>query len=75
MMADYYEIHIKDHLDQSWDDWFAGFSFSYRPEGITVLRGPIEDQPSLHGLLARIGQLGLTILKVEQIKREKNNGQ
>ncbi|MDX1414975.1 MAG: hypothetical protein R3293_12340 [Candidatus Promineifilaceae bacterium] len=71
-MADYYEIHLKDHLDQSWEDWFEGFSFSHQPEGITVLCGPIEDQPSLHGLLARIGQLGLVILKVEQTKQESN---
>lgn len=69
-MTDHYEIQLKGHLDREWEEWFAGFSFSHRPNGTTVLSGPIADQPALHGLLARINQLGLPILKVEQTNME-----
>lgn len=72
-MADQYEIHLNCHLDREWEEWFEGFSFSYQPDGITVLTGTIEDQPALHGLLARISQLGLTLVKVERMKQEAEN--
>ena len=35
--------------------------------GETLLSGPIVDQAALHGLLARIRDLNLTLLSVEQV--------
>lgn len=72
-MTDQYEIHLKGHLDREWEDWFAGFSLSHRANGTTVLSGPIDDQPALHGLLARINQLGLSLLKVERVNQEEDH--
>lgn len=69
-MTGQYEIHLKGHLDPDWEAWFEGFTLHHRPDGTTVLNGLIDDQPALHGLLARISQLGLTLLKVEQIEEE-----
>ena len=69
-MSARYEILLKGHLDRDWEAWFEGFTLSHHPDGTTMLSGPIDDQPALHGLLARISQLGLTLLKVEQIKQE-----
>ncbi len=69
-MADQYEFHIKGHLDRNWGDWFSGFTFAYHPDGTTVLRGEVSDQPALLGLLMRINQLGLELLRVEQINKE-----
>ena len=57
-----YEIQIRGRLDPSWADWFDGFSLHCQGE-ITRLIGPVPDQAALLGLLARIGQLNLTLLK------------
>ncbi len=69
-MPDWYEIQIKGHLDSDWDDWFVGFSFRHQKDGTTVLQGLVSDQPALHGLLVRINQLGLELLRVERIETE-----
>ena len=66
-MAHTYRICIKGHLDPSWADWFDGFTLSHQPDGTTLLIGSVSDQPALHGLLARINSLGLSLILVEQL--------
>lgn len=70
-MSRTYEIRIKGHLDRAWAEWFPGFVFTHQPDGVTVLSGQISDQPALHGVLMRINQLGLPLLKVEQIEDQE----
>jgi hypothetical protein len=36
----------------------------------TVLHGEIEDQAALHGLLARISDLGLEVVDIQRIQRD-----
>lgn len=60
---DIYCIHIRGHLDQKWADWFDDFTIHYAKE-TTLLEGPVPDQAALHGILAKIRDLGLTILLV-----------
>lgn len=62
-----YEIQIKGYLDREWEEWFPGFIFTHQQDGTTLLSGAVADQPALHGLLTRINQLGLTLLRVEQV--------
>ena len=69
-MGEKYEIHIKGILDMNWEEWFPGFSFTHQPDGTTLICGVVVDQPALHGLLMRINQLGLPLLRVEQIVKE-----
>jgi hypothetical protein len=38
------------------------------PDGTTVLRGPVVDQAALHGVLARVRDLGLPLLSVTQVE-------
>ena len=61
-----YQIRIKGNLDPKWADWFDGFTFDCQ-EGETVLTGPAADQSALHGLLAKINDLGLALLSVYEI--------
>ena len=49
---------------------FEGFSLAHLPDGTTLLRGEVVDQPALQGILMRISSLGWTLLRVEQIKKE-----
>ena len=60
-----YHIRVKGALDPMWSDWFDGFSITSPEEGQTLLSGPVVDQASLHGLLAKINDLGLPLLSIE----------
>jgi hypothetical protein len=60
----FYQIIIKDHLDTRWQDWFDGLTFTLTDDGYTVLSGVIVDQASLHGVLKKIRNLGLTLISV-----------
>jgi hypothetical protein len=63
---DCYCIRVRGHLDQRWSDWFDGFKMEYCDDD-TILISPIVDQAALHGVLAKIRDLGLTILLVENL--------
>jgi hypothetical protein len=64
---DIYRIRVRGHLDKRWADWFDGFEIAYRDE-YTILTGSVPDQAALHGVLAKIRDLGLTILLVEIVE-------
>jgi hypothetical protein len=57
-------IHIKGHLDPSWQDWFEGLEMVQEKEGTTVFSGPLQDQAALHGILTKIHGLSLTLLSL-----------
>jgi hypothetical protein len=65
-----YEIHLKGILDSSWSDWFGGFSIVVQGDE-TILRGTVTDQAALHGILAKINDLGLPIVSVERFEPTK----
>ena len=65
-----YEIRIQETLSQDRSEWFEGMQIRVEPEGSTVLRGPITDQAALHGLLARLRDLNLTLLSVNPVESE-----
>ena len=58
-----YELRVAEQLDEHWSTWFAEFSITHEEDG-TTLRGAVADQSELHGLLARIRDLGLTLISV-----------
>jgi len=67
-MADFYQIRVKGHLDDKWSDWFEGLTITLEADGETLLSGPVTDQAALHGLLKKIGNLGLTLLSVNRVE-------
>jgi len=62
----YYAIRVKGLLDSHWE-WLEGLIVTHISPGETLLTGPIIDQAALHGLIARIRDLNLTLLSVNQI--------
>lgn len=56
------DIRLQGHLDQHWTDWFAGLTLTHEPDGTTALRGALEDQAQLHGVLARVRDLGANLI-------------
>ena len=62
-----YRIRIRDHLDPLWSAWFDGLAIYQQADGTTTLTGPVIDQAALFGLLARLRDLGATLLAVEPL--------
>ena len=59
-----YEIRLKGRLDGRWAAWFDGLSLTHESAGTTLIHGPVADQAALHGLLAKVRDLGLPLLSV-----------
>ena len=64
--GDWYEIRIQGRLDDRWSAWLDDLHLARPDDGTTVLRGRIADQAALHGLLHKLGDLGLPLLSVTQ---------
>jgi hypothetical protein len=62
-----YEICVDGHLGASWSPWLGNMSISQEEGGQTVLRGPLPDEPALHGVLAKIRDLGLPLVEVKRL--------
>lgn len=63
MPSAHYEIRIEGHLDRSrWSRWFDGMEVRPAEDGTTVLSGCVADQAALHGLLAKVRDLGLPLI-------------
>jgi len=58
------EIRVKGRIDEHWSDWFEGLTIKHTDQDETVLIGPIVDQAALHGLLAKLRDLGLPLVSV-----------
>ena len=60
-----YEIRVEGHLTADWSDWFEGLVVCQEPSGETVLSGSL-DQAALHGVLAKVRDLGLPLVAVNR---------
>jgi len=59
-----YELRVEGHLDEHWSAWFGGLTLTREDDGTTTLQGAVADQAELHGLLAKIRDLGTPLLSV-----------
>jgi hypothetical protein len=57
-------IRVKGQLAPEWSAWFDGLTVTQDAEGVTTISGRVADQSALYGLLARVQDLGLTLLSV-----------
>jgi hypothetical protein len=62
-----YELRVDGHLDDHWTAWFDDLTLTHQNDGTTTLRGLVPDQAALHGLLAKVRDLGATLISVEVI--------
>ena len=60
-----YRLTVAGRLDASRAPWFDGFVLTSEGEGMTTISGPVTDQAQLHGLLAKIRDLGITLISLE----------
>ena len=59
-----YEVRVGGHLDQHWAAWFGVPTLVHEDDGTTVLRGDVADQAQLHGLLAKVRDLGAPLISI-----------
>ena len=65
-MIETYRVHVRGHLDDRWSDWLGGLVIQRLDDGTTELVGPVVDQAALHGVIARIRDLGLPLLSMDR---------
>lgn len=68
-----YRIRIRGHLDPAWSAWFDDLALTQRDDGTTELVGPLSDQAAVYGLLARLRDMGATLLMVERLAAPKGD--
>ncbi len=74
-----YEIRIAGVLEEHWRQWFEGMTLQVEENGedgtaYTILTGTVKDQPALHGLLAAVRDLNLTLISVRRVTPERQSG-
>jgi hypothetical protein len=65
-----YEIRVEGILDARWSAWFDGLEIRSEGEEVTVIAGEVADQAALHGLLAKVHDIGLTLISVGRTPKE-----
>ena len=61
-----YEIRTQGRISDRWSEWFDEMVLVNEPDGTTLIRCPALDQAALHGLLAKVRDLGLPLISVTQ---------
>jgi hypothetical protein len=62
-----YEIQVVGHLDDHWAATLDDLALVRLDDGTTSLTGPVIDQAQLHGVLARIRDLGVPLLTLRAL--------
>jgi hypothetical protein len=61
-----YRIAVQGELSDRYAMAFEGMEMEVE-NGLTVLTGEVKDQSHLHGILDRIGALGLKLMSLEHL--------
>lgn len=61
-----YQIRIEGQLDPYWSEWLESMEISVTENDQTLLYGEVVDQATLYGLLAKIRDMNLKLISVQQ---------
>jgi hypothetical protein len=65
------ETRVQGVLEPRWSGWFEGLQVSSDDHGETTTAGAVADQAALHGLLAKIRDLGLPLLEIPRLDPDR----
>jgi hypothetical protein len=66
MAPEHYEIRIEGVIGEGWTAWFEGLRVRSE-EMETVICGPLADQAARHGVLVKVGDLGMRLISVRRV--------
>ncbi len=66
----WYEIRLQEPIGEQSRSGFDDLSITTTSSGGTLLAGQVVDQSALHGLLALIRDLNLTLISVNRVEKE-----
>lgn len=69
--ASHYEIAVEGELDASWAASFSGVDIQLESLGdltLSTLTGHVSDQAALRGMLCKLWDLNLTLIRVRRIE-------
>jgi len=69
-----YQFRVAGHLDDRWSAWFGELTISRYDDGTCTLTGPVADQAQLHGILARLRDIGATLVSLNAIDSDDEQG-
>jgi hypothetical protein len=61
------EIRVKGQIDENWSEWFEGLKIQPRGSEESIIMGEVKDQADLYGLIAKLRDLGITLLGVNVV--------
>ena len=64
LMMQNLEIRVKGHLDPKWAEWFDGVTLTHTEDGDTILGGTVRDQAAIYGLIAKLRDLGVSLVSI-----------
>jgi RimJ/RimL family protein N-acetyltransferase len=68
-----YRMRVAGHLDHHWSDWLGHVDLVHHEDATTTVTATLADQAQLHGILARVRDLGAPLLELRQV-READGG-
>ncbi len=69
-----YEFRVDGHLDDHWSAWLGELTITRHHDGTSTLTGPVADQAQLHGVLARLRDIGATLLSLNALEAPQPAG-
>lgn len=65
-----FELRLQGHLDPSWTQWLGESGITHEPDGTTTLLIHVTDQAELHGVLAKVRDLGIPLIAMTPAAQE-----
>jgi hypothetical protein len=62
-----YEFRVGGHLDDRWSASFGELTIARDDDGTCTLTGSVVDQSQLHGILARLRDIGATLVSLRRL--------
>ena len=62
-----YEFRVGGHLDGHWTAALGGLDLEHNPDGTSTLKGDMADQAQVHGVLARLRDIGAPLISMRAL--------